>query len=125
MKSAMKFKHIECLDSSPDQEHGAATGHGTDSSSPTSSSATVDWRLYILCQHTKAEPVICPADRDGVGYKYVAETLQSFHDIDHYPSSILPISQLSGNGRLEATFREKKACWHKSCRSSSVRDRLL
>ena len=62
-----------------------------------------DWNLCILCQTNTQEPLICPAKRDGVGYKYVAENMREFKRLGHYPF-LVPVPKLSEGSELEDTI---------------------
>ena len=95
-----KFKRIDTLPSERPLEEKIA----------------IDWNLCILCQTKTQEPLICPAKRDGVGYKYVAENMREFERLGQYPFSV-PVSKLSEGSELEDTFQLKRAKWHKRCRS--------
>ena len=51
----------------------------------------LDWGKYVVCQQVTGEVLKCPAnskhDRDGVGYKTLAENSLVFKKIDCLPSS--------------------------------------
>lgn len=81
--------------------------------------STTDWNLCLICQEVKDEPLKCPSTcirgRGGVAYKTMAENLQSFSDINCLPSN-LQLARLDEGEGIEATFRQRDAKWHDSCR---------
>ena len=77
----------------------------------------IKWNICILCQKDTSETLICPARKDGVGYKYVAENLKSFFEIGERPLCTPVLRLLMNKIELETAFRTNHACWHKSCRS--------
>lgn len=87
---------------------------------PQSTSNTVsdeiDWDLCALCQTPLRAPLICPARKNGDGYRYVAEKLQKFHELGLLPIPV-NLSLLNEGDGFENTFRMNSAQWHKSCRS--------
>ena len=40
--------------------------------------SVMDWDLCALCQQASTAALICPAKRNGDGYKYIAENLKGF-----------------------------------------------
>ena len=78
-----------------------------------------------MCQEVNRETTVCPARKDGAGYKYVAENLSEFQDLGINPVPLSFDRLDEGNG-FEETFHKNSACWHKSCRakvSSSILQR--
>lgn len=90
---------------------------------PSSSKETnnpTDWKLCILCQKETSEPLQCPTKSTrkdvGAGYKYVAENLLKFKELDAIPDGV-NIQHLNICTDLASTLQKKSAAWHKSCRN--------
>lgn len=86
-----------------------------------------NWKLCVLCQKDTSEPLQCPVNSTrsdvGAGYKYVAENLLKFQEIDSIPSG-LTVKHLSLTTNLVQTLHECGAAWHKSCRNQISNARL-
>ena len=100
MASSIKFKRIE-----------SATPSGSQVDE------LIKWNICILCHKDTPETLICPARKNGVGYKYVAENLKSFSEIGERPFCTPVLRLLMNKIELETALRTNHACWHKSCRS--------
>ena len=86
-----------------------------------------DWNVCVLCQAKTSEPLQCPANSKrtdvGAGYRYVAENLIKFHELDAIPVGV-NIQHLNIDTGLENVLYEHSAVWHKSCRNKIGNDKL-
>ena len=86
-----------------------------------------DWKLCVLCQAKTLEPLQCPANSKrtdvGAGYRYVAENLIKFQELDAIPAGV-NIQHLNIDTGLENVLYEHRAAWHKSCRTKIGNDKL-
>ena len=101
-----------------------------DAARPSSSKQTgtqPDWNLCVLCQANTSEPLQCPANSKrtdvGAGYRYVAENLIKFQELDAIPAGV-NIQDLNIDTGLENVLYEHSAAWHKSCRNKIGNDKL-
>lgn len=82
------------------------------------SNTLVDWKLCILCQHVTDEVLQFPSHTKrtdkGAGYKYVAENIRKFHELDALPFQI-NLHHIDNGSGIEATLHENNAGWHKTC----------
>ena len=83
----------------------------------------LDWSACALCQKGTKESLICPARRDGDGYRYISENLQQFQELGVSPVDTSFELLDEGDG-FENTFRRNKACWHKTCWSKVSKNKL-
>ena len=86
-----------------------------------------DWNLCVLCQAKSSEPLQCPAHSKrtnvGAGYRYVAENLIKFQELDAIPAGV-NIQHINIDTGLEDVLYENSAAWHKSCRNKIGNDKL-
>lgn len=91
-------------------------------------SSPTDWTLCILCQRKTSETLQCPIKSTrkdvGAGYKYIAENLRKFHELNAIPPDI-NVHHLNVSLGLEDTLHEHGASWHKSCRNKVNSAKLL
>ena len=68
-----------------------------------------DWNFCVLCQAKTSEPLQCPAHskrtNDGAGYRYVAENLIKFQELDYIPAGV-DIQHLNIDPGLENILHE-------------------
>jgi len=86
-----------------------------------------DWNLCVLCQAITSEPLQCPAHSKrtnvGAGYRYVAENLIIFQELDSIPAGV-DIQHLNIDPGLENILYEHSAAWHTFCRNKIGNDKL-
>ena len=111
--------------SSRRRQHRHISGSFTDPQSPSTREAelAINWNICALCQTESSDSLICPAKRDGAGYRYVADNLLAFQN-EGLSAISVPISLLDEGQGIEATFRAHSAKWHKRCRSKVDTDKL-
>lgn len=89
--------------------------------------AIVDWNKCFLCQAVTSEPVKCPASSKrkdkSAGYKYMAENIKKFHEMNQLPFSV-NVEQLDEGHGMEQTLLLHNAVVHKSCRAT-INTRIL
>ena len=89
--------------------------------------SVMDWDLCALCQQASPAALICPAKRNGDGYKYIADNLKGFIHLDISPIPV-NLALLDEGCGIERTLTLHSAQWHKSCRqkvSNKIRKRKL
>ena len=76
-----------------------------------------DWKLCLICQEQKEEPLTCPSQSKrkdvGSGYSSLAENLIRFHELGQLPIRLERLDE--GNG-IEMTMVANDAKYHQSCR---------
>ena len=86
-----------------------------------------DWNLCVPCQAKTSEPLQCPAHSKrtnvGAGYRYVAENLIKFQELDSIPAGV-DIQHLNIDPGLENILYEHSAAWHTFCRNKIGNDKL-
>ena len=96
-----------------------------DSQQPGPSNETLlktDWNKCLLCQKVTYKILRCPAESKcldvgaGKGYSTLSLNITRFSELNELPMPINLIRLDEGNG-VEATLRNNKAKWHKSCHS--------
>ena len=76
-----------------------------------------NWKLCVICQEEKAEPLTCPSKsrrKDvGSGYRSLSENLKEFYDLGQLP---IQLERLDEGQGIETTMVANKALYHHSCR---------
>ena len=79
--------------------------------------AMTNWKLCLICQEQKEEPLTCPSQSKrkdiGSGYRSLAETLIRFNELGQLPIHLKRLDE--GNG-IEMTMVANDAKYHQSCR---------
>ena len=84
-------------------------------------SIVTNWKLCVICQEEKGEPLTCPSKSKrkdvGSGYSYssLAENLVKFNELGQLPIQLeeLDINECHG---IEMALIAKNAQYHQSCR---------
>ena len=87
---------------------------------PSTSSRQVivtNWKLCMLCQEEKAEPLTCPSKSKrkdvGSGYRSLAEKLNEFNALGQLS---IPLERLDEGQGVEMTMVANDGQYHQSCR---------
>ena len=76
-----------------------------------------DWKLCLICQELKEEPLTCPSQSKrkdvGSGYSSLAESLIRFNELGQLPIHLARLDE--GNG-IEMAMVANDAKYHQSCR---------
>ena len=79
--------------------------------------AMTNWKLCLICQEQKEEPLTCPSQSKrkdvGSGYRSLAESLIRFNELGQLPIHLNRLDE--GNG-IEMTMVANNAKYHQSCR---------
>lgn len=88
-----------------------------DSWLPTPSTSSRHWKLCVVCQEEKAEPLTCPSKSKrkdvGSGYSSLAEKLIEFNELGQLP---IQLERLDEGQGIEMTVVANNAQYHQSCR---------